>query len=43
MIRLDRYLVTLGRGSRSQAQKEIRSGKVTVEGVPVRDPSFSCP
>lgn len=42
MMRLDRYLVTLGCGSRSQVQKLVRSGAATVEGVPVRDPGFSC-
>ncbi len=39
MIRLDRYLVTLGVGSRSQVQKLVRSGQVKVDGMPVRDPS----
>ena len=43
MMRLDRYLVTLGRGSRSVLQKDIRAGAVTVEGSVVRDPGFSCP
>lgn len=42
MIRLDRYLVTLGKGSRSQLQKEIRSGAVSVNGSVVKDPGFSC-
>ena len=42
MIRLDRYLVTLGRGSRSVLQKEIRAGRVTVDGSVTRDPGFSC-
>lgn len=42
MIRLDRWLVTLGVGSRSQVQKLIRSGLVTVNGEPVRDPGQSC-
>ena len=42
MIRLDRWLVTLGLGSRSQVQKLIRSGAVTLDGMPVRDPSHSC-
>ncbi len=41
-MRLDRYLVTLGVGSRSQVQKMIRQGAVTVDGTPVRDPGFSC-
>ena len=38
-MRLDRLLVTLGRGSRSQVQKTIRAGHVTVNGQTVRDPS----
>lgn len=42
MMRLDRWLVTLGVGSRSQVQKLIRQGAVTVNGLPVTDPSASC-
>lgn len=42
MMRLDRWLVTLGVGSRSQVQKLIRQGSVTVQGVPVTDPGCSC-
>ncbi len=38
MLRLDRYLVTLGVGSRSQVQKMIRSGGVKVDGAAVTDP-----
>jgi 16S rRNA pseudouridine516 synthase len=38
MIRLDRWLVTLGLGSRSQVQKLIRSGSVKVNGASVTDP-----
>ena len=38
MLRLDRYLVTLGVGSRSQVQKMIRSGMVRVNGERVTDP-----
>lgn len=41
MIRLDRWLVTLGIGSRSQVQKLIRSGVVGVDGQMQRDPSKS--
>ena len=43
MIRLDRWLVTLGLGSRSQVQKRIRAGEVTVDGRPVTDPGQPCP
>lgn len=39
MLRLDRLLVTLGQGSRSEMQKLIRSGGVRVNGQMVRDPS----
>lgn len=42
MMRLDRWLVTLGVGSRSQVQKIIRQGGVTVNGVSVTDPGCSC-
>ena len=37
MLRLDRYLVTLGIGSRSEVQKLIRRGGVKVNGLPVTD------
>ena len=42
MIRLDRWLATLGVGSRSQVQKMIRSGWVTVGGMTVTDPGKNC-
>ena len=42
-MRLDRLLVTLGQGSRSQVQKTIRAGHVTVNGQTVRDPSADVP
>lgn len=42
MMRLDRWLVTLGIGSRSQVQKLVRSGAVTVDGVIVKDPGRNC-
>ena len=38
MLRLDRYLVTLGIGSRSEVQKLIRRGGVKVNGLAVTDP-----
>ena len=41
MIRLDRYLVTLGCGTRSQLQKDIRAGRVTVDGAVARDPGLA--
>ncbi len=42
MIRLDRWLVTLGLGSRSQVQKLIRSGETAVDGRRVTDPGTLC-
>lgn len=42
MIRLDRYLATLGVGSRSQVHKLIRAGSVAVNGAIVCDPGFAC-
>lgn len=42
-MRLDRWLVTLGLGSRSEAQRLIRSGAVCAEGNCVRDPSADFP
>ena len=39
MLRLDRMLVTLGKGSRSEMQKAIRGGRVRVNGNVQRDPS----
>ena len=38
MFRLDRWLVTLGVGSRSEMQKLIRKGGVKVNGAIVKDP-----
>lgn len=38
MLRLDRWLVTLGVGSRSEMQKMIRKGGVKVNGTAVTDP-----
>ena len=38
MLRLDRWLVTLGVGSRSEMQKMIRKGGVKVNGAIVTDP-----
>ena len=38
MLRLDRWLVTLGVGSRSEVQKLVRKGAVRVNGLPVSDP-----
>ena len=37
-MRLDRWLVTLGLGSRSAVQKMIRAGQVSVNGQPVLKP-----
>ena len=40
MLRLDRWLVTLGVGSRSEVQKLVRKGGVKVNGMPVKDPGM---
>ena len=37
--RLDKILASQGCGTRSECQRLIRSGKVTVDGKPVKDPS----
>ena len=42
-MRLDRLLVTLGQGSRSEVQRFIRAGDVTVDGQCVRDPACHVP
>lgn len=39
MLRLDRWLVTLGVGSRSEVQKLVKKGGVQVNHAPVRDPA----
>ena len=41
-MRLDRLLVTVGLGSRTQVQKLIRSGQVSVDGAPARSPETPC-
>ena len=41
-LRLDRWLSTLGEGSRSQLQKLIRQGRVMVDGQVITDPGYSC-
>lgn len=38
MMRLDRWLVTLGIGSRSEMQKLVKKGGVKINGTPARDP-----
>ncbi len=40
MLRLDRWLVTLGVGSRSEVQRLVKKGGVRVNGVPARDPGM---
>ena len=42
MMRLDRWLVTLGVGSRSEVQRMLRRGAAMVNGLPVTDPAFPC-
>ena len=41
MLRLDRWLTTLGEASRSRGKELIRAGRVAVNGAPVTDPSLS--
>ena len=40
MIRLDKLLSNMGKGSRSEITKIIKSGKVTVNGKVIKDPSY---
>ena len=40
MLRLDRWLVTLGIGSRSEMQKLVKKGGVKVNAAPVKDPGI---
>lgn len=40
MLRLDRWLVTLGVGSRSEVQKLVKKGGVKVNDAPVKDPGM---
>ena len=40
MLRLDRWLVTLGIGSRSEVQKLVKRGGVKVNNAPVKDPGM---
>ena len=40
MLRLDRWLVTLGIGSRSEVQKLVKKGGVKLDGMPVKDPGM---
>ena len=42
MERLDKLLASQGLGTRSEVQKLIRGGGVTVDGAAVRDPSAKC-
>ena len=40
MLRLDRWLVTLGVGSRSEVQKLVKKGGVKVNDAPIKDPGM---
>ena len=40
MIRLDKLLSNMGKGSRSELSKTIKSGSATVNGKVVKDPAF---
>ena len=39
MDRLDKFLVECGAGSRTQVKGILKAGRVTVDGLPERDPS----
>lgn len=41
-MRLDRWLTTLGLGSRTEVQRMIRAGQVCVDDVCLRDPGAAC-
>ncbi len=41
MMRLDKFLAKTGLGSRTEVRKLIRSGQVTVDGVVIKDGSFT--
>jgi 16S rRNA pseudouridine516 synthase len=43
MIRLDRFISECGAGSRKQAVNYIKAGRVTVEGVTVKEPGYKIP
>lgn len=38
MIRLDKYLADMGIGTRSELKKMIRSGRVSIDGMPAKKP-----
>ena len=40
MLRLDRWLVTLGVGSRSEVQKLVKKGGMKVNDAPIKDPGM---
>ena len=40
MERLDKFLCDSGAGTRSQVKPIIKAGRVTVDGVPVKDPAY---
>lgn len=39
-MRLDKYLADMNVGNRSELKKDIRKGRVSVNGLPVRDPGL---
>ena len=40
MIRIDKYLSNMGKGSRSELSKIIKKGSVTVNGMVIKDTSY---
>ena len=41
-MRLDKWLATLGKGSRSEVRQIIRDGQAAVNGQIIRDPAADC-
>ena len=39
MIRLDKFLSNMGKGSRAELNKNIKKGLASVNGIVVKDPS----
>ncbi|MBQ7915817.1 MAG: rRNA pseudouridine synthase [Firmicutes bacterium] len=42
-MRLDKFLADMGVGSRSDLKKDIRGGKVVIDGKMIKDPGFAVP
>lgn len=42
-MRLDKFLADMGVGTRSEIKKEIKAGRVAVDGTQIKDPGFKVP